>query len=225
MYAIPPEKVSITGFVNDYTKTLNSMEIGEINAIGEKLYATGKVEYAVVIIDSLQGYEIQDYALKIAQGRLGESEKNNGLLLLISLEDRSYRFEVGRGLEGDLNDAYVGRIGRYYLVPNFQNESYGKGIIEASKIIEQTFLDGDEIELRDVYGIDNTPSIIDNVLTLIVLAIVFIFVFGGKHGRKNRVLGLLLLSSFTRGGRGGMGGGFNGFGKGGFGGGGAGGRW
>src|SRR3989338_6188279 len=90
---------------------------------------------AVVIIPSLEGRDIEGYAFELANDKLGSKETNNGLLLLISITDRKYRFEVGRGLEPIFNDAKIGRIARTYLVPAFQEEQYGQGIINAMNSI------------------------------------------------------------------------------------------
>ena len=98
-------------FVNDYADIINPEEEIELNSVLNNLYEKDIAEFAVVTIKSLEGKDIESYSLNLAQEVLGD-EKNNGLLLLVSLEDKKYRFEVGRGLEAILNDAKVGRIGR-----------------------------------------------------------------------------------------------------------------
>jgi len=106
--------VSIEGYVNDYANILSS-ESSEIESILKSLHTQGSAEFAIVTINSLEGRDIDGYAFELAEGKLGDKEKNNGLLLLVSLEDRKYRFEVGRGLEPVLPDIIVGRIGRIFL--------------------------------------------------------------------------------------------------------------
>jgi uncharacterized protein len=58
--------------------------------------------------------------------------KDNGALLVVSLNDKKYRFETGYGLEGTLPDSLVGSIGREYLVPYFKKGDYSTGIFGAS---------------------------------------------------------------------------------------------
>ena len=126
------EEPTIKTFVNDYANILNDSDEQQLSGLLNQLYSSNTAEFSVVTIKSLEGKSIEAYSLELAQEKLGDKEKNNGLLLLISVDDRAYRFEVGRGLEGDLNDAKIGRIGRTYLVPNFRSGDYSKGVLEAS---------------------------------------------------------------------------------------------
>src|SRR3989344_1358278 len=90
--------VEITNYVNDYANILTADEIQNITSQLQALEASGKAQMAVVIIPSLEGRDIEGYAFELANDKLGSKETNNGLLLLISITDRKYRFEVGRGL-------------------------------------------------------------------------------------------------------------------------------
>src|SRR3989344_8394868 len=114
-----PSDIRLTGYVNDYANIISTEYVAEINAQLNGLQDAGIAEVAVVTVNNLKSQDIESFALQVAQGKLGDSEKNNGLLLLVSIEDRAYRFEVGRGIEPILNDAKVGRVGRNFLVPNF----------------------------------------------------------------------------------------------------------
>ncbi len=192
------------------------------------LYNKDIAEFSIVTIVSLEGKDIESYSLNLAQEVLGD-EKNNGLLLLVSLEDHKYRFEVGRGLEANLNDAKVGRIGREILVENFRNEEYGKGIVEAVKTISG-ILSGD-IEYEEVSPNNSTKSTIATFVIIYLIFFIISIVISALRKKKqgddyyNSALGgAILLGSLGRGGRGGSGG-FGGFGGGSFGGGGASGGW
>jgi len=221
----------IKTYVNDYANILNQEQENEIASIAKQIKDSGEAEYAVVIINSLEGQSIEAYSLELAQGNLGDTEKNNGLLLLVALEDRKYRFEVGRGLEAILNDAKVGRIGRNYLVPNFQDENYANGILEASLAVRSILLGDVESEY---YAAVNEVSY-EQYEPLFTFAFFLIFFIGlpllanifRKKKSDNRyfnaAMGAVILFGGRRGG--GHSGGFGGFGGGGFGGGGASGGW
>ncbi|RMF06732.1 TPM domain-containing protein, partial [Candidatus Woesearchaeota archaeon] len=130
------EQVSFgESFVQDNAGILSPEEKALLSEILRQIYDSGRAEFAVVTINSLDGTPIEDYSYNLVEGRLGKEGADNGLLLLVAVEDRKYRFEVGRGIEDVLNDAKVGRIGRHYLVPNFKSGEYGKGIILASVAI------------------------------------------------------------------------------------------
>ncbi len=222
----------IDGFVNDEADVLDAATVAELNAIGKQIYDSGEAEYAIVILDSLEGTAIESYSLDLAQGKLGDSEKNNGLLLLIAISDRQYRFEVGRGIEYILNDAKVGRIGRQYLQPNFKEGNYDLGVLESSLAVRSILL-GDNASEYYVTGEEEYEV---NNLRLYFNLFLFIFIFilpilaailkKKKSDNKyfNAAAGAVILFGGPRG-RGGSGGGFGGFGGGGFGGGGASGGW
>ncbi|MCX6711642.1 MAG: TPM domain-containing protein [Candidatus Woesearchaeota archaeon] len=225
------QEISIKGFVNDYSNILSEQEKQQITQIAQSIYDSGKAEYAIVIINSTQGQDIKSYAITLAQGKLGSKEKDNGLLLLVSIEDREYRFEVGSGLEGTLNDAKVGRIGRDYLVPNFQKGQYGQGIIEASQAIQNAL----NQTANEQVNTNPSQQMITPLIVLIIFIIIFLsfFMFSiikyskkkNKHFKTAR--NALIFFGATQGfkGRGGFGGSGGGFGGGGFSGGGSSGGW
>lgn len=80
-------------------------------------------------IPSLQGETLEDYSIKVAETwKLGQKDKDNGVLLLIAKDDRKVRIEVGDGLEGSLPDITCGRIIRREIVPRFRDSDYEGGI-------------------------------------------------------------------------------------------------
>jgi uncharacterized protein len=115
------------GYVNDYENILNNdAELEQKLANFEK---ETTIEIAVITISDFQGTTIDDYAVKLlANWKIGKKDKDNGLLIVISKTQRQSRFEVGYGLEGTLPDALTGRIQDDYMIPNFKNEDYSKGV-------------------------------------------------------------------------------------------------
>jgi uncharacterized protein len=232
--AIPPEQVRLTGFVQDYANVLSASEKAQISEIGQQIYDSKTAQYAVVIVDSFEGIAREDYALRVAQGNLGDSS-NNGLLLLISVEDREYRFEVGRGLEATLNDARIGRIGRNHLVPALQENQYGIAVINASTVIRDLLVDGTEVPQQQLPPMDYELLFFFGFMVFFFVISSWSAYYQRKHAKKHgknqkddKLLTAAIFASMLLGRRGGGnfgGGGFGGFGGGGFGGGGAGGRF
>jgi len=226
------QQPKIEYFVNDYAKLLTYEEIAEIEPIFKKIYDSGKAEYAIVIIDTLGGEDIEGYSYRLSEGNLGDKEKNNGLLLLIAVNDRQYRFEVGRGLEPELPDIIMGRIGRYYLEPNFKNGDYAQGIMEASIQIQDILLNNatlSEKESQTEIG-TNLKTIVLIIIILFIIRIIIIIATANATTRSDGdyFTAAWLLSSMMKGGKGGFGGsggGFGGFGGGSMGGGGSSGGW
>lgn len=231
--ALSPEDVKLDSFVNDYAGILSPEEKSQITSVAQQIYDSGKAEYAVAVVDNLEGYDIESYSYKVVEGKLGETGKNNGLFLIVAIEDRAYRIEVGRGLEPDIPDITAGRIAREFLVPNFQEERYAEGIYQTSLALRSVLLNDTASEYypRKIPDI----SINQEIIGLIIFFVFMILIISrssrlnkrGKRRNRNDLFSALLLASMLRGGgRGGFsGGGFGGFGGGSFGGGGAGGRW
>ncbi|NLY90424.1 MAG: TPM domain-containing protein [Firmicutes bacterium] len=90
-------------------------------------------QFLVAILPALPpGERIENYALQIGESAgAGEKGKDNGLLLLVCLEERLIRIEVGTGLEGQITDGRAGRVIRQILAPAFQERNYAGGLKEA----------------------------------------------------------------------------------------------
>jgi uncharacterized protein len=97
-------------------------------------------EIAVVTIPNLGGDSIENYANELfREWGIGTKENNNGVLLLVSKEDRQMRIEVGYGLEGALPDATASSIIRNDITPLFKQNEYDAGIqTGVDKIIQAT---------------------------------------------------------------------------------------
>lgn len=235
-------QVSVNDFVNDYSGVISESENSQIISIAKEIYDSKQAEYSVVIVNSTEGEPIEDYAISLVQGKLGNTEKSNGVLLLVAINDRTYRFEVGKGIEGTLNDAKVGRLGRNYLVPEFKQNNYGKGILDASNALK-------DILLNNATNFDQTAQTeedISSIISVIVIVFFIIFMISAIKAQKQKskyfraadnlpwIIGSGGFAGSMNdkkkgrggfGGFGGSGGSSGGFGGGGFGGGGSSGGW
>lgn len=108
----------------------------EEQEISEMLYSINRqtdIEYLVYTIKSLNGEDIETCANRLFRtAGLGDKEKDNGLLLLISYDDRKFRLEVGYGLEGDIPDTQAANIINT-MTPYFKEGNYGDGVKAAVK--------------------------------------------------------------------------------------------
>ncbi len=101
-------------------------------------------QVVIATIKSLQGYEIEDFSLRLARHwALGQKDKNNGVLLLIAPNERKARIEVGYGLEGVLSDKEAHEIITYTLIPAFKKGDFDGGVLAATKQILQV-VNGEE---------------------------------------------------------------------------------
>lgn len=118
-----------TGFVNDFAGKLNADQKNSLETKIKGFSASTSNEISVVIIKSLDGDTIENYANKLfADWKIGEDKKDNGVLVLISINDKKMRIEPGYGLEGALPDITCGQIITKTMRPAFQAGDYYKGI-------------------------------------------------------------------------------------------------
>ncbi len=137
-------------------------------------------QIAILIVPSLEGDVLEEYSIRVVEKwKLGTKEKDNGVLLLIAIEDRAMRIEVGLGLEGVLTDAQCNRIIRNEIAPNFRNEDYDAGVLAAIDAIILAI--GGEYSASDTSAIEEVPIAVGIFLFLFlgVFAAVGVFSQGG----------------------------------------------
>jgi len=127
-----------SGFFNDYTGILKQSEKQDLETYLKKIEKETTNEIAVVTLISLEGRNLEEFSNELFNTwKIGKKEKNNGVLLLISIEERKIRIEVGYGLEPYLTDATCGRIIRRVMVPEFRKGNYYRGIKKAVEVIDK----------------------------------------------------------------------------------------
>ena len=121
-----------TGYVNDYAGVLDASTRQQLEDKIKQFKDTSNptTELAVAIVKTTGDRDIFDYSLAVARGwKIGSDQANNpGALLFVAVDDRKYFTQVSRDLEGELPDAAAGSLQRQYLVPQFRQGNYGKGI-------------------------------------------------------------------------------------------------
>lgn len=128
------------GYVNDYTNTLTYEQKDALESKVSTFEQESTNEIAVVIIDSMKGDYIENFAVKLFESwGIGKEKEDNGVLILVSMSERQMRIEVGYGLEGSLTDAQASWIIKNVMVPNFKENKYYEGIDQSvDKIIAIT---------------------------------------------------------------------------------------
>lgn len=128
---IPPKPTAAAGiYVQDYAQVLSAEDKSRLLSIGQELDNKTTAQLAVVTVKTLDGQPIEDYALAILrEWGIGSKEKNNGALIVVAVQDRRSRIEVGYGLEGLLSDGLTGRIQDQAMIPYFRKGNYAAGIV------------------------------------------------------------------------------------------------
>jgi len=220
----PTSNFYVNDFANVLSDSTEQMIMQDSVALADKTGA----QVVVVTIDSLNGQVLETYSLDMLRTwGIGAKDKNNGVLLLLSVGDRKSRIEVGYGLEGRLPDGKTGRIQDDYMLPYYSSGDYDAGMKNGYLAVIQEVANEYNLDLATIEK--STPqaaankaanasplSMIPVGLGILLLLIDWIFL----HGKITKTILLIL---FWRGGRpggGGYYGGGGGFGGGGFGGGG-----
>ena len=121
-------------YINDYANIISKEYENYIYENSLNLYEKTGAQIVVTTVDSLEGQDIETYSLEMARNwAIGSSGSNNGVLLLLAVEDRKVRIEVGYGLEGILPDGKTGRILDEYGVPYFKDDKFETGLVEVYK--------------------------------------------------------------------------------------------
>ncbi len=138
-------------------------------------------QIAILIVQSLDGDVIEEYSLRVAEKwQLGQKEKDNGILLLIAIDDHKMRIEVGHGLEGALTDAQSNRIIRNEMAPDFRRGDYDAGVIAAIDSIILAI----KGEYKTDEASDNTAAwiifgVLFSIICIVALIVVFVKEFRG----------------------------------------------
>ena len=218
-YPSPTDKF----FVNDFAGILSDTAENQIFEQGKRLYSASAAQVVAVTVNTLGGEEIEDYAYNLAKSwGLGDKDKDNGILLILSVSERKVRIEVGSGLEGALPDSKTGRILDIYGVPEFKNDNVEAGMLAVyDSLVNEVYIE---------YGLepegDYTPVSEEDDLGMVPVAVILFFLIIAFNIwlSARGIGGFFFFPRFLSGNHYGSGrGGFGGFGGGGFSGGGFGG--
>jgi uncharacterized protein len=120
---------ALSGRVVDQAGVLTEMDRIELAARSKDLEERSGIQLVVATVPSLQGSDIETYANQLFRAwKLGQADKNNGVLLLVAPAERKVRIEVGYGLEGTLTDALASTIISGAVVPRFKSGDLPGGI-------------------------------------------------------------------------------------------------
>jgi uncharacterized protein len=233
-------------FVNDYAGVLNEQELADLEALVIAYDHETSVQIAMAIMTTLDGYPVKEYADQLGEKwGVGQGETDNGIVLVVSMEERKMSIATGYGVEAVLPDALCKRIIQNEITPEFKESRYFSGLKAGADAMilatKEEYQDQGGGAQNNEGGAKSNKE--GSILPFILISLILIFVFGYKllearrYSRMNHVgfwaaWALMNPSSGSSGGSwssfSGGSGGFSGgssFGGGSFGGGGASGSW
>ncbi len=124
--------------VVDEVGLLTANEAAELDRLVRQILQKSSVELSIFIVKDLRGLPLEDFSIAVVEKwQLGKKKTDRGLLFLIAPKERKMRIEVGYGLEGDLTDAFSGRILDQRVRPHFRQGNYYQGLISGLAGIQE----------------------------------------------------------------------------------------
>lgn len=243
-FAQPPPP-GLTAAVNDLAGVIDPATEQQIEALLRQVQNATADVIVVATVKTFQPWpDLPSYAVKMFENGgkgIGQKGKDNGVLIVLAVDDRQVRVEVGYDIEGFVTDGFAGEVSREVMVPLFRSGNYGEGLLAGATRIAQRIAEGRNVDLGLDTGQVPDASIRDLAGEIplgvwLVLLIIFLNMMGGGGRRRRGGRWASGAGAFgagwPRGGggggwgsSGGFGGGFGGFGGGRSGGGGGGGSW
>lgn len=230
--AAQPAPPLLTAPVNDFAHVIDDTSARELDRRIRSLQKATGDAVVVATVPTFQPYaDIREYAVTMFEngGRgIGEKEKDNGVLIVLAVQDRRVDIEVGYALEEFITDGFAGETIRQAMTPHFRNGNYGAGLLAGATRIINRIAERRGVNLQDVPREPAPSSRPSGFPWWIVIVWIIIMIAGNRfRRRRGRHWGGGPWSGWSSGigpfgSGGGFGGGFGGFGGGGFGGGGGG---
>ncbi|PKH64254.1 methanol dehydrogenase [Psychrobacter sp. 4Dc] len=196
---VDADKLILNEPVVDQANILNPQEKLRLEAQLRSIYQQGLAQAAVVIVPTTNGVPIFDYALQVAEKwELGDEAIDDGLLIVVAVNDRDMYILTGYGLEGVLPDAALNRIIREDITPLFKQNNYGAGIIAGVEALKTRLTADPEVLARaDEQAAERAAQQGSNELPSPTFLFIMALVFGGVI---TSIFGRVFGSTITAGG-------------------------
>ena len=140
------------GFVNDFAKVLSSDEKAKLESLLTELEQKTTAEVVVLTVDTTEPLDIQRFTLNLFdEWKIGE-EEDNGLLILVALDDRKVRIAVGHGLEEAISDAVALKIINKVILPPCRKGDFAKGVIDGAVAVANLVAQKHSVTLSGLKG-------------------------------------------------------------------------
>lgn len=172
-----PNYPELTGRIVDQAGLLNAEDRAWIESELASLEAASTDQIAVVTVNSLEGYPIEDYSIGLARKwAIGQKGKDNGIVLLVAPKERKVRIEVGRRLEPQMTDTMSKLIIENAILTKFRRGDFSGGVRDGVRDIKAVLLgDAEEVKQRAKGGRtpqDDPAAVIHALVFFLILALV-----------------------------------------------------
>lgn len=155
-----------SGYVNDFAQVLSAQTKQTLENELTSLEKTTSNEISVVTVPSMGGDYIENYAVKLfEEWKIGKKDRDNGVLLVLSIEERKMRIEVGYGLEGALPDSIAQSILNNEMMPKLKAGDYDGAVTAGVHAIEQA-IKGEYTSLVQTQDANRAGGSLENGIVL-----------------------------------------------------------
>lgn len=184
-----------TRFVSDPAGYLSSGAVARADSILASVWRASTAEPVAVIVENIDGNDIDISATELFEKwGLGKKDKDNGVLLLVSMEDRKAVIRTGYGVEGVLPDVVCNRILQQIMLPAFKNGDYDGGIVNTLSAMRDIMTTPEAVdELRSEYANDATAGkedhffrnyLIFGVVVFVGMLVILLVVYCGSRSME-----------------------------------------
>ena len=177
----------LQGYVNDYANMISGSSRAKLEEELKSFEQSDSTQLVILTLSSLEGETVEDYSIKVVEAwKLGQARKDNGILFLVSKNDRKMRIEVGRGLEGRLTDLMAGRIIDLVITPRFKRGDFDGGFAAGVDLAHRCHPGEFRAEEKD--SRKGTPTLSSSWLFLFVI-LFLLFFFLSSARRRGKLAG------------------------------------
>ena len=173
-----PTYPELTGRIVDTANLITAADRAAIEAELVALEGSSTDQIAVVTVNSLDGYAIEDYGIGLARKwAIGQKDKDNGIVLIVAPKERKVRIEVGRRLEPMMTDTMSKLIIENAILSQFRRGDFSAGIRDGVRDIKAVLLgDAEEVKVRARGGRapeDDPTALIHMLIFFAIVALIF----------------------------------------------------
>lgn len=189
--ALSVQDIKINNYVNDNANVLSTDTIDYMNTKSSQLENVDGTQIVVVTINTLEDNDLEDFANELYNHiGIGDKKESKGLLILLVVQDRKLRVEVGDGLEGILNDAKVGRFEDTYMISYLADDNWNDGVKNGydaffNEIVKQNNLDLDTTQPVTYTSTRNIPDVLGFIIMGAFYILIFYSALGSARYGKN----------------------------------------
>ena len=178
----------LTGRVVDQADVMTAESRSDIEAKSKELEDKSGIQLVVATVQSLQGSDIETYANELFRfWKLGQAQKNNGVLLLVAPAEHKVRIEVGYGLEGTLTDALSSVVISSAIIPRFKTNDFSGGIVSGVDGIV-SILSGDTADWQPMVGVRSDDQLGAGLFAVLffifILTIIIVGIVKNAHSGR-----------------------------------------